>query len=298
MIAVKYSQIKIQQLRQEWKKGDDLRDAGLDKHPMNVHRLDNLSYGSHGKYNLLDLYLPNKLKGPLPVIINIHGGGYFYATKETYQFYGLMMAQKGFAFVNFNYQLAPDVQYPSEINEVNQVFQWVAMHGKEYNLDLNNVFVVGDSAGGQMAEQYLVAYSNPVYRGMMRFSKPNLTIRAGLLNCGCYFLPQLLAQPSLIDIYFSPVAKKRYQQQLRVEDYVTEDFLPVFIMTANNDFLRDVGIHFDKLLNARRIEHEFKIYGSPDHSRNHVFHFNLKNDPIAKQCNDDEIAFLLRHINK
>lgn len=289
---------KYKRLRQEWKKNDDRRDQGLDKHPRGIQRIDNIAYGPHGKDNLLDIYMPAGNHEPLPVIVDIHGGGYFYATKETYQFYGLMMAKAGFVFVNFNYQRAPEVHYPSEINEVNEVFHWVADHGQEYSFDLNNVFIVGDSAGGQMAEQYITAYTNPAYRQLLSFTKPQLTIRAGLLNCGCYFLNRQFSKPSVIDAYFPPVVRQKYKDQLLVENYITKDFLPVFVMTAVDDPLRDTGVRFDQFLIDHQIPHIFKEYGSVKKPRGHVFHFNLQGDPIADQCNDDEIAFLLKHIQR
>lgn len=287
---------KYIKLRKEWQASDDQRDAGLNPHPRDVKRIDNLTYGEHGVDNKLDLYFPAQYSGSLPVVINVHGGGYFYATKETYQFYGLMVARAGFAFVNFNYQRAPEVQYPSEINEVNQVFHWVARHDQEYNLDLNNVFIAGDSAGGQMAEQYIAAYTNPAYRQLLGFAKPKLVLRAGLLNCGCYFLERQWAQPSVIDAYFTPKVREKYHQQLQVENYITPAFLPVFVMTATNDMLRDTGVRFDQFLIDHQVRHCFKEYGNDNNPRGHVFHLNQKHDPLADQCNQDELNFLRAHI--
>ena len=187
----------------EAKENDDARDAGLNPYPENVDRFDNIRYGDHGEDNLLDLYRPHHYEGKLPVIVHVHGGGYVYGTKETYQFYGLALARMGFAFINFNYRKAPVVEYPSELRETNQVFWWLAQHGDRYDLDLNNVFIAGDSAGAQMAEQYLVMYTNPEYAQLMEIQMPNLKLKAGLLNCGCYFLNRQLAQPSVLDAYFT-----------------------------------------------------------------------------------------------
>ncbi|WP_283587815.1 alpha/beta hydrolase [Limosilactobacillus viscerum] len=287
---------KYEKYRREWKKNDDKRDAGLDSHPHDVERIDNLSYGSHGEDNYLDIYLPRKRQGLVPVVVNVHGGGYFYGTKETYQYYGLMFAQHGFAFVNFNYQKAPAVHYPGEINEVNQVFHWVAANGHNHDLDLNNVFITGDSAGGQMAEQYITAYTNPEYRKLLGFTKPQLTLRAGLLNCGCYFLGQQLSKPSVIDAYFTPAVREKYQQSLRVEDYITTDFLPTFVMTSYDDPLRDTGVRFDQFLTDRHVYHQFKEYGTQKDPRGHVFHIDQR-DEVAKQCNHEEMEFLRRYLH-
>lgn len=95
----------ILEMRSLFKQGDDKQDDGLDPNPQGVIRYDNLAYGPDPKWHLLDLYLPQNASGKVPLIINIHGGGWCYGTKETYQFYGLNLAQHGFAFLNPNYQL-------------------------------------------------------------------------------------------------------------------------------------------------------------------------------------------------
>ena len=53
--------------------------------------------------------------------------------------FGLSLAKEGFAFVNFNYQLAPEVEFPGELDDVNRAVHWVASHGSDYDIDLNNI---------------------------------------------------------------------------------------------------------------------------------------------------------------
>ena len=93
---------EVLEMRRMWKKSDDARDAGLPREVSGVRRIDDLSYGPDPKWHLLDLYLPENVEGKIPVIINVHGGGYCYGTKETYQFYGLNLAAHGFAFVSLD----------------------------------------------------------------------------------------------------------------------------------------------------------------------------------------------------
>ena len=133
---------QIEQMRTQSKANDDKRDAGLPLQIPGVKRVDDLSYGPDPKWHLLDLYLPEDINEKTPVIISIHGGGWCYGTKETYQFYGMGLAKRGFAVVNFNYRLAPEVKFPKELDDINAVFHWVVQNATNYNLDLDNVFVV------------------------------------------------------------------------------------------------------------------------------------------------------------
>lgn len=296
-MITKSLQEKISTARRAWKKGDDQRDAGLTNQVSGIKRFDNLVYGPAGQWNLADIYrLDNERT--LPVIVNIHGGGWFYGTKETYQFYCLTLAKSGFAVVNFNYRLAPETPYPGAIQDVVRLMSWLAYNKTSYHLDLNNVYLVGDSAGGQLTEQYLAIDSNPVYRQLCGFSRPLLKIRAAALNCGVYFLPEAHFQPDDLETaYFQPALVAKYRRQLEVEKYLTTALPPIFLMTANQDFLREKTVKLDQWLNKNQIVHCFKLYGDTQQPRFHDFQINQK-DQIATQCNQAEIAFFKTYLFK
>lgn len=288
---------EIQQILAEWKRNDDKRDEGLPQSIPEVQRINDIFYGPDPKWNLLDLYLPKNVDGQIPTIINIHGGGWVYGTKETYQFYGLGLAKRGFAFVNANYRLAPDVSFPEALDDVDCYVHWVAEHAAEYNLDTNNVFLVGDSAGGQMAEQYVAILQNSVYRRKFGYQLPELTFRAAALNSAEAFLldPGKIDNNLLAQGYFGPDAVEDKRDMLDVEKYINEDYLPTYISTATQDFLQDTAIKLDGFLAGKGIEHIYQEYGDQDHPRGHVFLIDQKDD-IATQANDDEVAFFKKHL--
>lgn len=286
----------ILQMRKQFKTQDDKRDAGLPTEIPEVTRIDNLSYGPDSKWNLLDIYLPKNVTKPIPTIINIHGGGWCYGTKETYQFFGLNWAKRGFAFVNANYRLAPDVAFPKELDDVNQYVHFVAQHADEYNLDKNNVFLMGDSAGGQMAEQYVTILTNPKYRQLFDYEMTDLKFKAVVLNSAANFMAEPNAINGAVAGYFTPESVQKYSEQLNVEKYITKDFLPAYISTANQDFLRNSAFKMDGFLIAKNISHICKMYGDEKNPRGHVFLINQK-DELAKKANDDEMVFLKSFLN-
>ena len=287
----------INQIRVDWKKGDDERDAGLPREIEGITRIDDIPYGPDPTWNLLDIYIPQNVIGKIPVIINIHGGGWCYGTKETYQFYGLGLAQRGFAFINPNYRLAPEVVFPEELDDVDRYVHWVAEHADEYGLDKNNVFLVGDSAGGQMAEQYTAILKNAEYRKKFGYELTDLKFRALALNSAAAFVldPGVIGGATVG--YFTPEIVKEKSDMLNTEKYITTSFLPTYISTANEDFIRELSIKLDSFLTEIGVEHVFKEYGDQDNPRPHVFLINQK-DKIANQANDDEIDFFKKFIVK
>lgn len=277
------------------KENDDKRDAGLPHDIPEVERFDDIAYGPKEKWNLLDVYLPRKRGKKVPTIISIHGGGWVYGTKETYQFFGLSLAKNGFAFVNFNYQLAPEVEFPSELDDINRAMHWVAKHGSEYHLDLDNIFIIGDSAGGQMAMQYLTILTNDDFRQKFGYEKPNFIVRAAAINCGAAFLNL----PGMIEgapqAYFTDNVLETKKDMLETEEYITQDIPPLLLTTANQDFIRDCTVRLDGFLTAKHINHVFRSYGTPEEPKAHVFNYNVK-DPVATKCNLEILDFFKQYL--
>ena len=149
-------------LRAEFKKSDDIRDAGLTT-PADIRRFDDIPYGPDPAWQRLDVYHPKAEAGRLPVIVSIHGGGWVYGDKERYQFYCMSLAQRGFAVVNFTYRLAPEWKFPAGVEDTDSVFRWVLAHADEYGMDPEHIFAVGDSAGAHMLSLYSALCTNADY---------------------------------------------------------------------------------------------------------------------------------------
>lgn len=112
-----------------------------------------ISYGE-AELQKLDIYLPEAGDGPFPVIVNVHGGGLTACDKHDFHLYPTLFAlQQGFAVVAVNYRLSPAVRYPEHYFDLWRALNWLQEHGAEKELDLNNVFLWGTSAGGNLVLQ-------------------------------------------------------------------------------------------------------------------------------------------------
>ena len=277
-------------------RNDKRRDSAIPL-PEGVTEYRNISYGCHGRDNLLDVYCPQGAEGPLPTIVSIHGGGYVYGSKEIYRRYGMDMARRGFAFVNFNYRLAPKWKFPTPLADTNAVMEWIVQNAKRYHLDPDRIFLVGDSAGAQLASQYAAMQTNPEYGSLFRLKLARVRIRAVGLNCGLYDLAAQAAgkRKSLALDYLGrelPTSDPR----LQVLDAITEQYPPAYITTACHDFLRANAEPLCRLLQEKGVQAQWKCYGSEeDRQVAHVFHVNILL-PDAVSCNDDTAAFFRRFL--
>lgn len=101
--------------------------------------------------HMLDIYYPENTTKPLPVIIDIHGGGWVYGCKEINRNFCLKLAKKGFIVVSINYRLVGKHLFHHQIEDVFSALNWIADNLSEYPADMSSVFLLGDSAGGHLA---------------------------------------------------------------------------------------------------------------------------------------------------
>ena len=277
------------------KKSDRKRDAQIP-YPAGVQQWNDISYGPHGKANLLDVYRPVGA-GKCPIIVNVHGGGYVYGDKELYKRYCMDLARRGFSVVNFSYRLAPEYRFPTPLEDTNAVMEWVCRHADTYHLSPDCLFLVGDSAGAQIASQYAAIATAPDFAAQFSFSVPEITIRAMGLNCGLYDAAGLAAGPRK-GIARDYLGRKfpADDPRLQVLNHITDRFPPVHLTTAHHDFLRDAAAPMAQLLESKGIPVTFQTYGSPeDKDTGHVFQLNIIK-PEATACNDDQCAFFRSYL--
>lgn len=280
-------------------RNDKKRDADLQD-PPGICRRDNIPYGPDPWWNLMDIYRPEEPEGPLPVLLDIHGGGWVYGDKELYSHYCLDMARRGFAVVNFNYRLAPRHRFPAGLEDTCKVLKFIFGHAEEYGLDTRNVFFAGDSAGAHMAAMVACMCTNPDYAARFSFAPPeDFVPRAMLLNCGVYdmgvaLLAGKMARDLMHDLMGHSITDDEVEL-LSPARHVTEEFPPCHVMTATGDFLRTQPEYFLPVLEEHHVHHTYKLWGTEEEKLFHVFHLNLRL-PESARCNDEEADFLKQFI--
>ncbi len=118
--------------------------------PPGVKVLRDLRYIADGhEQNRLDLYLPEKATGRLPVIVWIHGGAWWGSDKGE-DFPALPLAAKGYAVASINYRLSQHALFPAQIEDCKAAIRWLRANAAQYHLDPSRVGVWGSSAGGHL----------------------------------------------------------------------------------------------------------------------------------------------------
>lgn len=108
-----------------------------------------IRYGpAPGSANLLDLYLPDKVNQPLPVVVWIHGGGWAMGDKAGCP--AALMIPRGFAAVSINYRLSDEATFPAQIQDCKGAIRFLRAHAVQYHIDPDRIGVWGASAGGHL----------------------------------------------------------------------------------------------------------------------------------------------------
>jgi len=114
-------------------------------------------FGPHER-QALDIYSPERPKGPMPALLFVHGGGFTDGsrnrTEEVFANVGYYFARHDIVGVNVGYRLAPEARYPEGSMDVRAGLDWVRAHATELNVDPARLFLMGHSTGASHAASY------------------------------------------------------------------------------------------------------------------------------------------------
>jgi acetyl esterase len=97
------------------------------------------------------IYRPVGSVGAMPVVLFTHGAGWVFGDVHTHDRLVRELATRAEAAAVFvSYSLSPEARYPTAIEEIYAVLEWIGAHGAEHDLDSGRIAVAGDSVGGNM----------------------------------------------------------------------------------------------------------------------------------------------------
>lgn len=147
--------VATRQLVLEMTSRDEARDVKVQR---------DVAYGSHERQRL-DVFTPAAgFDSGRPVLVFVHGGGFIAGDKHTegspfYSNIGIWAVRNGFNGITITYRLAPQSRFPSGIEDLRAVMDWLQTQGATNGVAADKVFLMGQSAGGAHVASY-VAHSS------------------------------------------------------------------------------------------------------------------------------------------
>ncbi|WP_189636006.1 alpha/beta hydrolase [Paenibacillus ihbetae] len=271
-----------------------------------VHQ--DLPYPSAFKSNNMDIYLPKDRAGKLPTILWVHGGAFVSGDKSGTAHWCTMMASKGYAVVSMNYEVAPEARYPAPVLQMTEVY----LHLKELadypSLDLDRLIVGGDSAGAQIASQFIAIQTNADLAQRMGIEQavPMDSLQAALLYCGPYNVKQLASVTGRFEKFFlnqlgwAYIGTRDWKDGAEAEEasttnHVTGDFPPTFITDGNTGSFEHHGKELEARLQEASVPVTSLFYPLSYGEVQHEYQFQL-NTKEAMECFEMTLTFLVEHL--
>lgn len=129
--------------------------SGVKPNIATIDARSGVIYSQHATPNELvqlkmHLLIPKSAE-PKPAIVFFPGGGFTSADLDRYFQFRYILAEYGFVVATAEYRVVPN-QFPALLEDGKAAVRYLRYHAKDFGIDPNRIGVLGDSAGGYMAQ--------------------------------------------------------------------------------------------------------------------------------------------------
>lgn len=266
--------------------------------PKDVWLTENVDYFGDGKaIHRMDIFYPcDYTEEPterLPVLINIHGGGFLLGKKEVNRLFCADMSKWGFVVFCLEYPLAPEADISEIFRDLTVGINRVAEIAGDYGADPSQFYLCGDSAGAYLCT-YLAAMQNePEIARAFCVQPIRPRIHALGLQSGMFYTRKKdkigIFLPNII--YGKGWRKKAFYPYIDPENpKLIRSLPPCFLLTSKNDFLCNYSIQFAAALKKNGIKHRL-LCVSAEKELPHAFATLMPETFEGEQANMDMTLF-------
>ncbi len=267
----------------------------------NVKVERNIDYGSSKPDDTLDIIWA---KEKAPTIFWTHGGAFVGGDKQDVEKYASYLAAQGYNVVNLNYARPPEEKYPTPLKQMEEAYTFIQKNKEKYRLNLDRVYFAGDSAGAQLASQFVAIQMNEDFSPSANVDRvvPEETIKGAILLCGPYDLKEVAEKsPSALNRFLFERVGWAYMgdrdwkelKQIQEASLLTNPpakFVPSFITDGNTASFESQGKRLaEQLKNNNDVTEVF--YPLEDGELGHEYQFEM-NKEASKNTFDKLIDFL------
>jgi acetyl esterase/lipase len=243
--------------------------------PENITAIHNISYmqdGAGGHH--LDIYYPDDSESPLPVIINIHGGGFIFGDKDLRLLYCYNLAKEGYIVYNINYRIATrentDIKLPAQIIDVSYAMSWIYDNFDNFPANKEKIYLTGDSAGAYLATMAALISKSRRLQGIFETAEIKMNINAlGLVSGYMKIEDTALPNSAIRPLYLDTDHNYDY---LSLNTIPETHYLPPVFMTTNNDDEFDyMTCYFEEILKENDVIYQLYIPQKRGRKLGHIF---------------------------
>ncbi|NQN68722.1 alpha/beta hydrolase [Streptococcus suis] len=263
-----------------------------------------IAYSKEYPNSFLDITYPDQnFEADRPTLFYFHGGGFFGGSKNmgdplaasqaTYLIDDIV--SKGYNVVNVDYALVPDYHFPTPVIQMNQAIAYMKDHAEEYHLNMDNVILMGSSAGAIMVAQYGSVLANNDYAQLLNI-KPSIAkeqVKALVIDdAPLDYAKFSLSTKMLVGNY---VSETIYLSEEEINAYnpishVNKDYPASFLL--GSEYRTDM-VSLNKALKQAGVENELvDPLAEEGLEKPHGFVANLRNDPVSAKAFERLMTFI------
>lgn len=268
----------------------------------NIKMLRDQAYGAHPQQKM-DIYGSTSAeRGPLPVVIFIHGGAWINGDKSMLHCVCQRVAAEGYLVVNINYRLAPQYLYQQQIQDISLATTWVLQNCHDYNGDRRRVFLAGDTAGANLATTFATALGHSYLRNAL-YLKPSIDaeqLKGLLLIYGAFdlerglfsYLPTVSKQFCEIFLGYSSEQFAEWVEIASPLRHLHQNIPPMFITAGEVDPLFTQSVLLAQRLRSMDHDYATAFYSKDKHPDAHYIFFNFLRRSYSKEAMNEACLFL------
>ena len=267
--------------------------------------ISDIAYIDDGDANhTLDIYGSDKAEAT-KTVVEVHGGGFIGGNKTTNTDHSIVFADAGYVVVTPDYSKVPrGVSFPDVIKELFTIYSWVGEHAEEYHIDLNNIFLSGDSAGGYYVLISMAIMRDPALQEYFGVTPPDYEFSGYVTTCPDTDI--LRKREYLGEDKKGPEAfnANTIGAEILMDDDLMAHmdlfsctdpavFQGLYMMTTPSDTTTgEAVVKFDAYLTEQGVEHILNSYENDENELLHVFNISHTDWAESIKANQDEIDFM------
>ena len=129
----------------------------------------------------LDLFLPQGVSGPLPVVIWTGGSAWMADTgKRTAPGIAARLGPAGYAVAGVSIRSSSQVQFPGQLHDMKAAIRWLRTNASKYGLDAGRIGIMGDSSGGWTTAMAALTGDVPALEGQVGLTGVSSAVQAAV----------------------------------------------------------------------------------------------------------------------
>jgi acetyl esterase/lipase len=217
-------------------------------------------YGKQSVRQRLDILYPAESRLPLPVIIHIHGGGWYTGGKGGERTFAMMetFAEAGFVAVSIEYRLSDEAHFPAAVEDCKLAVRWLRAHARRYHIDTGQFAAIGASAGGHLSAMLAVTRAEDGLEGDGGYPDESSALQAAVPVAAPFDLRVPLSlkyegedDPVVVRFLGGPIAEHQEAAEKGSPiNYVRRDVPPQLIVQGTADMRVDRRTQADPMISA------------------------------------------------